>query len=161
NASDVVLTNGLTLQSGPTVAETGFGSATVTVTVAGNQTGTVGLNLAGPCVQPQAAPGSVKAAQAIAPICLTFTSVLPTKQYTPAELRHMSDVPSQVVIRGDGTNGSPGVLVSAQDVVNNVRGSRHVVCTVAQNSGTSFFSSETPSNGGTLAKSITASSSAL
>src|SRR5262249_12329602 len=100
---------------------------------------------------------------AVAPlfVALQFTSVCGTKTYTSAELRHMSDVPNQVVIRGDGTNGSVGVLGSAQDVVTDVRGSRHVVCTVAQNSGTSFFTAETPSNGGTLVGGIDASTTVV
>lgn len=51
----------------------------------------------------------------------TFTSEVGTKNYVPAALLHIAD------------NGQP---IVQQEVNNNVRGSRHVVCTFADNTGT-------------------------
>ncbi|MFN8507984.1 MAG: hypothetical protein U0547_10520, partial [Dehalococcoidia bacterium] len=117
-AADVYNPNGLTIVSGPTVTDPDESDTTqVTVVVAQNTPGvyTIGIN------------GKTNAATTTVPAGTTFTSSLGTKTFVVAELRHVADNATSVVTTGETFGG--------QDVQNNVRGSRHVVCSVVADTG--------------------------
>ncbi|MBI2767468.1 MAG: hypothetical protein HYX53_16355 [Chloroflexi bacterium] len=117
--ADVGLTGGLTLLSGPTVADGDIGDpSTVSVTVINNSTGTGTVLL------------HLKQLNVDGNLVAAFDSAVGTKTYAVAELRHMGDTPDGnvgTIFRGDTFGG--------QDVVSNVRGSRHVVCSVQADTG--------------------------
>jgi len=108
----------MTVLAGPTVSDPDESDTTqVSVTVLSNTTTvqTVSLDL------------TTDWTTATVPAGTPFTSAVGTKTYVVAELRHMADNATAVVTAGETFGG--------QDVQNNVRGSRHVVCSVVADTG--------------------------
>ncbi|MBK9341541.1 MAG: hypothetical protein IPN07_00540 [Dehalococcoidia bacterium] len=102
---DVNVSAGLTVVSGPTVADSVLANASaVTVTVINSSTsstgGTVSLDVS------TSDDGGTD-----------FISEVGTKTYVEAELRHIADDAS---------------VITGQEINSNVRGSRHTICTVAE-----------------------------
>lgn len=110
--SDVNLGAGLTLVSGPTIADTALGNATtVTVTVINN-----GVVNPGGTISLDVSTGEAGT---------DFISQQATKTYVAAELRHIPD----------SVANNTSTVIPRRDIETNVRNSRHTICTVQQDTG--------------------------
>ncbi len=114
--SDVNLSAGLTLVSGPTIANTTLASATtVTVTVINTP------------ANPPSTGGTISLDVSSGEAGTDFISQQATKAYVAAELRHMADVLT--------ASANSSRVIGRRDIESNVRNSRHTVCAVQGNTG--------------------------
>ncbi|MCC6385830.1 MAG: hypothetical protein IT302_00445, partial [Dehalococcoidia bacterium] len=133
SAMDLYNPSGLTVVSPPAAVagdnDTATPSTVTTTVIAGPGTATIALRLKP--TGPAGAPGTVTA-QAVEQLqegsVVTYMSYPAEITGQVAELRHVTDDALRVITTGETLGG--------QDVQNNVRGSRHVVCTVLADTGT-------------------------